>query len=129
MGNCCFHIDTLQVMTVLISFSFQKVCAQLSCHSGYLLPRILGKAGCQMLVLDKSSDRTVYGNVGIFLVDRCTDLPFCRRLGRQPVLERAMDCTHSKKGLKDSSRGQLAAHLSSHAKLLVAVSSFSFMRY
>lgn len=82
-----------------------------------------------MLVLDKSSDRTVYGSVGIFLVDRCTDLPFCRRLGRQPVLERAMDCTHSKKGLKDSSRGQLAAHLSSHAKLLVAVSSFSFMRY
>lgn len=39
----------------------------------------------------------MYGNVGIFLVDRCTVLSFCRRLGRKRVLERAMDHSHRKK--------------------------------
>lgn len=82
-----------------------------------------------MLVSDKSSDRTIYGNAGIFLLGRCTVLSFCRRLGRKDVLERAMVHSHRKKRLEDSLRGQIATHLSSHAKLLVAVSSLPSMSY
>lgn len=71
----------------------------------------------------------MYGNVGIFLVDRCTVLSFCRRLGRKRILERAMDHSHRKKGLEDSFRGQLTAHVSNHAKFLEAVSNLGSMGY
>lgn len=83
--------------TDIFTWALYRVGAELSCCSGYLLSQILGKAGCQILVSDKSSDRTIYGNAGIFLLGSCTVLSFCRRQGRKDVLERAMVHSHRKK--------------------------------
>lgn len=64
----------------------------------FRVPALLGLSQSKMSnVFEQVIQQTAYGNIGAFLVTRCTLLSFCRSLGRKHAFERATKHSHRKK--------------------------------